>query len=336
MVERTEIVQGLDAPWDMEFMGDGSLLVTERDRATITRFSGPTTAELSGPGADAIRNMTVTTSEGGLLGMAPLPSDPSVLYVYVTRAEDNAVLRMRVLDNELSFPVEVVTGIPSARNHDGGRIAFGPDGYLYITTGDAGDAMRAQDPTSLAGKILRVVANGTEEDGTPAPENPFDSQVWSLGHRNVEGIDWAPNGRMFASEFGQNAYDELNLIEPGSNYGWPLVESLIDSPDGTRLGDVVDGLTYPVEQWSTDEASPSGIAVTYEAVYMAALRGEALWRIPLTETGLGQPERIVDDLGRIRDVAIDPDGRVCLMTNNTDGRGKPRNGDDRIICLTLS
>ena len=169
----------------------------------------------------------------------------------------------------------VLRGIPKAGNHNGGRLAFGPDGFLYVTTGDAGDCRpvagqgrpRRQDPADHQGRQA-------------APGNPFSgSPVWSYGHRNVQGIAWAPDGRMFASEFGQNTWDELNLIVPGRNYGWPIVEG--------RAGR--SGFTDPLAQWATSDASPSGIAVADGAVWMAALKGESLWRIPLTSNGIGTP-----------------------------------------------
>ncbi|MFN3867353.1 MAG: PQQ-dependent sugar dehydrogenase, partial [Demequina sp.] len=224
-------------------------------------------------------------------------------------------------------------------NHDGGRIAFGPDGYLYIATGDAAQPDLAQDRSTLHGTILRVVADGPEgdEDGAPAPDNPFDDLVWSFGHRNVQGLGWAPDGTMLASEFGQVEADELNVIVPGANYGWPLVEGLIGAPDGTGLGDTVDGLTYPVAEWRpTAVSSPSGIAVTEEGAYVAALRGRAIYRVPFTTDGVGEPQVLVDDLGRVRAVAIGPDGALYALTNNTDGRGDPREGDDRIVRMELA
>ena len=191
-----------------------------------------------------------------------------------------------------------------------------------MTTGDAGDRPSAQDPDSLNGKILRVTP-----DGDPAPGNPVDgSPVWSLGHRNVQGLGWSPDGRMFASEFGQDTWDELNVIEPGGNYGWPEVEGSSDDP----------AFVAPVATWATDRASPSGLAVTDEGVYLAALRGERLWRVPLTADGVGTPQALLDgQYGRLRAVAVAPDGSLWVMTNNTDGRGDPRPGDDRILRVVV-
>lgn len=334
---RHDIVTGLDAPWDLEFLSDGQILVTERDTGLIKRVAHDgTTTVLTGPGADALAEAH-TQGEAGLLGLALLPGDDSVLYVYFTRDDGNAVVRMALDSDQLGTPTDVVAGIPKASNHDGGRIAFGPDGHLYIATGDAAQPELAQDPSTLHGSILRVVANGGAGDGEPAPGNPFGDSVLSYGHRNVQGLGWDAHGLMFAAEFGQADADELNVIEPGANYGWPEVEGLIGAPDGTQLGDTVDGFTYPIAEWRpTAAASPSGIAVTGEAVYVAALRGEAVFRVPFTADGVGEPQVLVDDLGRVRHVELGPDGALYVLTNNTDGRGNPRDGDDRIVRLEIA
>ena len=337
VTERTDIATDLEAPWDLEFLSNGDMLVTERDTGVIKRVSSDgATTSLTGPGADALAEAD-TQGEAGLLGITALPGDDSVLYLYFTREDGNAVVRMTLDDNQLRNPTEVVAGIPKASNHDGGRIAFGPDGHLYIATGDAAEPELAQDPQALHGTILRVVATGGGDDGDPAPGNPFGDLVFSYGHRNVQGLGWNADGIMFAAEFGQADADELNIIEPGANYGWPQAEGLIGAPDGTALGDTVDGLTYPVAEWRpTAAASPSGIAVTGEGVYVATLRGEAVFRVPFTADGVGEPQLLVDDLGRVRHVELGPDGALYVLTNNTDGRGSAREGDDRIVRLEIS
>lgn len=337
VVARDDVATGLSAPWDLVFERDGSMLVTERDAGRIVRVGADGAATvLGGEGAQALAQ-TEATGEAGLLGIALLPSDPTVLYAYLTRADGNAVIRTTIDGDSLSSPVDVVAGIPAATNHDGGRIAFGPDDHLYIATGDAAQPELAQDASTLHGTILRVVADGGDSDGDPAPGNPFDDLVWSYGHRNVQGLGWAPDGTMFASEFGQADADELNIVEAGANYGWPVVEGLIGAPDGTELGTTVEGLTYPVAEWRpTAEASPSGIAVTAEGAYVAALRGSAVYRVPFTADGVGEPQVLVDDLGRVRSVTVGPDGALYVLTNNTDGRGDPREGDDRIVRLELA
>jgi glucose/arabinose dehydrogenase len=162
-------------------------------------------------------------------------------------------------------------------------------------------------------------------DGQVPADNPLPgSLVYSYGHRNPQGIAWAADGTLYASEFGQDTWDELNVIEPGGNYGWPVVEG------------VGEGFVNPVATWATDEASPSGLAVTDEGVYLAGLRGERLWRVPLTADGVGTPQALlVGEYGRLRAVAVAPDGSLWVLTNNTDGRGTPRPGDDRILRVVL-
>jgi glucose/arabinose dehydrogenase len=195
-----------------------------------------------------------------------------------------------------------------------------------VTTGDAGERPNAQDKGSLGGKILRIT-----RDGDPAPGNPFPgSPVWSYGHRNVQGIGWDASGRMYASEFGQNTWDELNRIEPGRNYGWPVVEGM-----GTAA-DVARGFTRPLAVWPTDEASPSGIAVGRGAVWLAALRGERLWRVPLADDcSVGRPQALLQGrYGRLRAVTFEPDGDLVVITSNRS-RGTPTRDDDRMLRLTL-
>ncbi|HEY8720314.1 PQQ-dependent sugar dehydrogenase [Pengzhenrongella sp.] len=333
VTSQTDLVKGLDAPWGLAFLPDGSALLTLRDAARVLLVApgGTATTDVGGPGADYLTSTTTPNGEAGLLGVALAPAGgphAGEVYLYRTTADGNEVDRAaldRTDPAHLSLGTlhGVLDGIPAAGNHDGGRLAFGPDGYLYIGTGDAADPPTAQDPDSLAGKILRITS-----DGDPAPGNPFPgSPVWTLGHRNVEGLDWAPDGRMFASEFGQDTFDELNQIVPGANYGWPEVEG---------AGGAARGFTDPLITWSPADASPSGLTVTFMAVYVAALRGERLWRIPLAPHGVGQPQALLTgELGRLRAVEQAPDGSVWVLTNNTDGRGTPHRGDDRIVRITL-
>jgi glucose/arabinose dehydrogenase len=333
----TDVVTDLDVPWGVAFLPDGRALVTLRDAARVAVLdpTGPGAAAtfLTGPGADALARTTTARGEGGLLGVAIAPEGgphAGDVYLYRTTAEGNEVVRA-TLDATgspavLGALVPVLAGIPASGNHNGGRLAFGPDRYLYVTTGDAGSPDRAQDPASLGGKILRLTA-----DGAPAPGNPTSgSPVWTLGHRNVQGLGWARDGRMFASEFGQSTFDELNQIVPGANYGWPEVEGTGGAGAGER------GFTDPLATWATSDASPSGLAVTAEGVYLAGLRGARLWRVPLTADGVGEPQALLEgELGRLRAVEPAPDGALWVVTNNTDGRGSPRPGDDRIVHVTV-
>lgn len=321
----SDVVTGLDAPWGIAFLPDGAALVTERDTARVYRLDDGELARLRGAGARDIERAVVARSEGGLLGIAVSPrfAEDSAVFVYLTASEDNRILRLELDGDELTGAEVIVDGIPKGPNHNGGRLAFGPDGYLYATTGDIYDTARAQDRDSLGGKILRMTA-----DGEPAPGNPFGTLVWTFGHRNVQGLGWAVDGRMFASEFGQDTWDELNLIEAGGNYGWPHVEG-----EGDGEGEYVS----PLAVWRTSEASPSGIAVTREGVYLAGLRGRTLWRVPLTADGTGEPQPLLQgEHGRLRAVVEAPDGALWVLTNNTDGRGDPRPGDDRILRIELT
>jgi glucose/arabinose dehydrogenase len=216
----------------------------------------------------------------------------------------------------------LVTGIPSAVYQDGGALEFGPDGLLYAGTGDATDGPLVQDRASLAGKILRMTP-----DGAPAPGNPFpDSVVYSLGHRNVQGLAWDSQDRLWASEYGADARDELNLIQPGGNYGWPEVEGRGDGP-----------FRQPAAVWPVADASPSGLAIIDEIAYMAATRGERLWQIPIAGDGTGEPVAALQgEYGRLRSVEQAPDGSLWVTTTNRDGRGEARPGDDRILRVMIS
>jgi glucose/arabinose dehydrogenase len=322
-----DVATGLDVPWGLARLPDGSHLVSLRDDARIVHVSTDgTVTPVPATGPDGRVPGVHPDGEGGLLGIALAPRDAGTVYAYLTAADDNRVVRMSYSGGRLGQPQVVVSRIPKSGIHNGGRLAFGPDGMLYVTTGDGSDGHNAQDHTSLGGKILRVTPDGRPAPGNPDPRSP----VWTSGHRNVQGIGWDDQGRMFASEFGQNTWDELNRIEPGHNYGWPDVEGMGSSTDVQR------GFTNPLVVWRTDEASPSGLAVGDGAVWLAALRGERLWRVPVRADGsVGTPQSLLQGrLGRLRSVEVQPDGSLLVLTSNTF-RGQPRTGDDRLVRVTV-
>jgi len=314
------VAEGLAAPWGLDFLPDGTALVTERDSGRILRVApdGATT-EVGVIEADG-------QNEGGLLGIAVSPTfdEDQLVYAYFSTAEDNRVVRFPI--DDVAAAEVILDGIPVGPIHNGGRLAFGPDGLLYIATGDASsdpDTTPAQDPASLAGKILRLTPDGEVPADNPIPGSP----VHSLGHRNVQGLAWDAAGRLLASELGQNTTDELNVITAGANYGWAEVEGPGGAPD------FVD----PVTTWTTAEASPSGIALLQGAgipqfegdVLVAALRGERLWRVDLDAAGAVAGQDVaLDGVGRLRAVEQAPDGSVWVLTSNCDGRGDcPATGD---------
>jgi glucose/arabinose dehydrogenase len=229
---------------------------------------------------------------------------------------------MSYVGGRLGAPRAILTGIPRGLHHNGGRLVFGPDGMLYASTGESGDKPLAQQRSSLGGKILRMTPDGRVPAG-----NPFrGSLVWSYGHRNVEGLAFDAQGRLWASEFGDKAYDELNLIRRGHNYGWPATQGRTANPR----------YTSPLAQWRTDDAGPSGIAVRDGVAWLGALTGRRLYRVQLTGNRAGTSRSFfVGRYGRLRTAAFGPDGRLWLTTSNTDGRATPRPGDDRVLVLDV-
>ncbi|WP_206322786.1 PQQ-dependent sugar dehydrogenase [Streptomyces sp. HNM0575] len=324
-VERT-LTTRLKSPWGLAPLPGGGLLVSQRDDGKIVRVderSGKKTEVGTVPGVQA-------SGEGGLLGIAVPPDDAKMVYAYLTTASDNRIVRMlydpkKPSGDQLGAPDTILKDIPKGEIHNGGRIAFGPDKMLYAGTGESGQGGLAQDKKSLGGKILRM----TPEGEPPGQGNPESGSVfYTYGHRNVQGLAWDSEKRLWASEFGQDTWDELNLIRPGKNYGWPDAEG--------KAGK--SGFVDPLEQWRTADASPSGIAIVKGSVWMAGLRGERLWRIPLKGTApAARPQAFLKGkYGRLRTVVADGSDGLWLMTSETDGRGSPEGGDDRILKLKVS
>jgi glucose/arabinose dehydrogenase len=315
----TTLVDGLAVPWGIDFLPDGDAVVTERDSRRVLRVTPQGRVTELGTVEAA-----VPQGEAGLMGVAVSPEFDSdaLVYLYVTTERDNRILRAELAGDRLGEPRVVLDGIPQGFIHDGGRLAFGPDGFLYASTGETGTPDLAQDPDSLGGKILRITPDGDPAPGNPDPGSP----VWTSGHRNVQGLAWDDAGRLWASEFGDSTWDELNLVEKGGDYGWPQVEG---AGGGRQFVD-------PQRVWPTDQASPSGLAYADGHLWMAGLRGERLWRIAVTEDGrAGRTQAFLQgEHGRLRTVAAAPDGSLWLTTSNRDGRGEPAPGDDRILRVT--
>ena len=314
------VADGLRVPWGMALLPDGSALVSERPTGRVLQVRPG-----SAPVAVGKVPGVVAEGEGGLLGLAVGPgfAQDRLVYAYLTAARDNRVVRMPwPAGGVLGASQVVLATIPKGTIHNGGQLAFGPDGLLWISTGEEGVPERAQDLGSLGGKILRVAPDGSVPADNPFPGSP----IWSYGHRNVQGLAFDSTGQLWASEFGAKTRDELNRIQRGGNYGWPVVEG----PGGAPT--YVD----PYASWPTSEASPSGLAIVADVAYLGALRGQRLWQVPLAGPQAGQPRAFLEgELGRVRGVLAAPGGGLWVTTSNTDGRGDPRAGDDRVAEVRL-
>ena len=321
-VQRDKVVaQGLTSPWGLTFFPNGKAWVSERDTALIKEID-PT--KPAGRNTRIVGKVpgVVPDGEGGLLGIA-LSNSGNELYAYYTARDDNRVVRIPISGGKLGKPTVILSGIPKNWNHNGGRILVRPDGGIYVATGDAGDPDLSQRPNSLAGKILLIDRNGKAMGGP---------RVFSTGHRNVQGLALDSRGQLWASEFGSKDADELNLIQRGKNYGWPMYEGYSTNPN----------YVSPKMEWSpTSAASPSGIAIAKDNAFVASLRGEVLWQVPLTGVNSADPKAQtpiavnLGDLGRLRTIEQAPDGSLWLISSNTDGRGDPSRVDDRIYRLKL-
>jgi aldose sugar dehydrogenase len=314
------LVENLRIPWGVARLPFGGALVTERDTARVLHIGlhGEVTEAGVVPGV-------VPSNQGGLLGLALSPDfvRDRWVYVFFSAESDNRIVRLRYADGAIGPPEPVLTGIPRGNSHNGGRIHFGPDGMLYAGTGDAGNPPSSQDLNSLAGKMLRMTPTGQPAPGNPFPDAPL---VWSLGLRTAQGFDWDRRGRLWAADIGQNTWDELNLIVPGGNYGWPIVEGKGGVP----------GFIDPLEQWAPADATPGGLAIAGNNILMTGLRGQRLWRIPLQGDGVGTPQAFfVGELGRLRTIVHVAGPLLWMTTSNHDQLGMPRPGDDKILRVLL-
>lgn len=306
------LVENLDTPWAIDFLPDDKMVFTERyGKISI----------LDGSKLKVVGNIEVSEiSESGLLGIAIDPEfvGNRFVYIYYTHEKGNRVSRF-VLNERLENEFILLDDIPSARFHDGGRIKFGPDGKLYVTTGDATNPSSAQDVNSLAGKILRM-----NKDGTVPEDNPFGNYVYSYGHRNPQGIAWH-SGMLYASEHGPVRNDELNIIMKGGNYGWPY-----------ECDKISEEYINPIRCYFDFTLAPAGIAFHNNDLYIAALRGTQLRRIVFAEDGktILREEELFSDLGRIREV-VEHKGYLYISTSNKDGRGIPKINDDKIIRVKI-
>jgi len=319
------VAQGFEVPWGLVFLPDGGMLVTER-KGTV-RFESADGKLQDEPVIEITSVKQI--GEGGLHGIDLHPDFESNNYVYFyytyegdTNSTQNRVVRYKYNNGELRNEEIIIDAIPGASNHDGGRIKFGPDGFLYITTGDAQNPSLAQNTDSLAGKILRVTDEGSSVSG-----NPFGNEIYSYGHRNPQGIAWDDQGNLWATEHGPSGVwpnccqDELNFVEIGANYGWP--DSVGDNTE--------EGVVAPVLHSGRNIWAPAGLAYLNDKFYFAGLRGNALYEVDIAN---GEPKLEVyfkNELGRLREVVAGPDGMLYVTTSNRDGRGIPKAGDDKIL-----
>lgn len=317
-MDQEAVAQGLHIPWEIVFLPDKSMIVTERP-GTLRHVTNQTSTPIAG---------VAHVGEGGLLGMALHPkfAENNFVYLYLTTRSGegltNRVERYKLSKDTLTDRKVIIEGIPGSSNHDGGRLAFGPEGYLYITAGDAENPNSAQDTNALSGKILRL-----HDDGRVPDDNPFRNAVYSYGHRNPQGLAWDNQGRLWATEHGpsgsETGFDELNLIEKGKNYGWPAI----------RGGQIKSGMEKPIEHSGPNQTwAPSGLAYRGGKLYFSGLRGESLYVATITSgSTVSLSTYLKGQYGRLRAVVVGPEGDLYLSTSNRDGRGTVKAGDDKVI-----
>ncbi|MGP3983040.1 PQQ-dependent sugar dehydrogenase [Streptomyces sp. KR80] len=312
------LASGVDVAWGLVFLPDGSALYSERNTFNIYRLTKSGEKTLVGK----VPNAVGTGGEGGLLGLeiAPTFSSDHWLYIYHTASGGNRVARMKYENGALSGYQSLLQGISQSKYHNGGRLRFGPDGKLYASAGDAQNGSKAQDKNSLNGKILRI-----NPDGSIPSDNPFGNAVWSLGHRNPQGLDFDSQGRLWQAEFGNSSQDEVNLIQKGGNYGWPNCE-------GT--GGSCGGYIAPKKTWSTGEASPSGLTIINDYVFVATTVGQRVYRLKIDANSnlVEQKTYFQGTYNRLRTVEVDHDGDIWLTTT-TDKDGTA--GNDRILLVDI-
>jgi glucose/arabinose dehydrogenase len=312
------VAKNLAVPWGLDFLPDGTALVTERDSDRLLKVSLAETGPGGTPVTEVQKIAGVTNGgDGGLLGLAVSPTYQTdrTIFIYYSTATDNRIAKLTLGGT----PQPIVTGIPYGLMDDGGRLAFGPDGFLYAGTGDAGNPASAADPKSLGGKILRMTP-----DGKPAPGNPGPSLVYASGFRDVQGLGWDRAKRMYATDKGDTTFDELNVIQPGKDYGWPAGQG--------RIGD--QKYVDPLLTWKPELGGCAGVGVAGTVLVTACLTSTRLYAVQLTNSGtaLGAPQPLLTKkFGRLRTAAPALDGSLWVTTSNKDGQGSPTPDDDQIL-----
>jgi glucose/arabinose dehydrogenase len=317
----TELTTGLDSPWDIVFLPDRTALISSRVTARIYRVNergGSPVVIGTVPGVSV-------SAEGGLLGLAVSPQfeHDRTIYASISSSPTNRIVALHVAQDFRLLTVDrvILSGIRTADRHHGGRIKFGPDGNLWIGTGDSFNAELAPDPGSLNGKILRI-----RPDGSIPDDNSTGTAVYSIGHRNVQGLAFGPGNIVYASELGHRTWDEINVIEAGKDYGWP-------GSEGTA-GNV---RTAPLHVVHPDDASFAGMAYFRGSLWVGALRGQRIWQIPVNGKRVSGPavSHFIGRFGRIRDIEVAPDSSLWVITSNTDrgtwGSVPPKPGDDKLL-----
>ncbi|KJK44958.1 glucose dehydrogenase, partial [Lentzea aerocolonigenes] len=323
----TQIATDNDVPWGLAFLPSGDAVYSRRDAQDLIKItpSGQKTT------LGKVPNVSGTNGEGGLLGIELSPSFNSDHYVYIyhTASGDNRVVRMTLDGNTLGEYKVLLTGIPRNKFHNGGRLRFGPDGKLYASTGDGQNGDNAQNKQSLGGKVLRL-----NPDGSAPADNPFFSEggnaryVWSYGHRNVQGLAFDSKNRLWEAELGNSNMDEINLIQKGGNYGWPKCEGTSGS---------CSGYIAPKKTFSVGSASPSGLAIVNDVLFLAALRGERLYRMTMNGDSIGTTtSHFQGTYGRLRTPEPAPDGSLWVTTSNGDKDSTAGNSNTKILKVALN